>query len=132
MTPDDARIRAALDVDDDAFIADLEDNRGLFTQYFATFHGPVSVWNWIVLVLTLAATGVGVYAAWRFVVGADVREMLLWGGAAWAAWTIQIASKQWVYDRMNHLAALREMKKLEWRLVRLEERLSGAKAGDQA
>lgn len=48
------------------------------------------------------------------------RELILWAAAAWAAWTVQIVPKQWGLNRMQTLSILRELKRLELRIARLE------------
>lgn len=118
----DEDLKRVLSEDDEAFLKRVEDDRGLFTQYFAAFHGPMGMWMWFVLILTFVTTGIAVWASYRFIIGAEVVELLKWGAAAWAAWTAQVALKQWAFDRINHVATLRELKKIELRLVHLEER----------
>ena len=121
MSKYEERFTDNLSKDDEAFLANLEDNKGLFQQYFSTFQGPLKFWTYLITVLTLIASGIGLYAAWKFATGADIRGILMWAGIAWAAWTVQIAMKQWVFERMNHLAVLRELKKIELRLAHLED-----------
>ena len=50
-------------------------------------------------------------------------RLILWAGAAWAAWTLQIGIKQWIWSRVNTLSILREMKRMELRMAALEARL---------
>ena len=54
---------------------------------------------------------------------ASTRELILWAAAAWAAWTLQIGLKQWIWSRVNTLSILREMKRMELRMAALEARL---------
>jgi len=120
MSDFDDRLRANLSADDEAFLKDLEDGQGLFSQIGPLFRGPMAAWTWFANIFVLVATGAGLYAAYKFVVADDIQAMLLWAGAAWAAWTMQVALKQWMWDRINHLGVLRELKKIELRLVQLE------------
>ena len=120
MSDYEKKLVEGLNADESTFLRNLEDNRGLFTQYAATFDGPMKLFTWIAFILTLVVSGVALWATYRFVTGAEVREMLLWGGAAWAAWTVQIALKQWQWARINQLAVLRELKKIELRIARIE------------
>ena len=120
MSEFDDRLRHDLSADDEAFLRDLEDGQGLFSQMGPLFRGPMAGWVWVANIFTLLATAAGLYSAYKFIVAADIQSMLLWAGAAWAAWPMQIALKQWMWDRVNHLGVLRELKKIELRLVQLE------------
>lgn len=121
MTDVDDKLRRGLAADDAAFLKDLEDGRGLFSQMGATFQGPMRFWVIWAGVVTFLATGVGIFAVWKMFGAPDTRSLLLWMAGAWAAWTIQIGLKQWMYGRMSTLTVLRELKKIELRLAQLEE-----------
>lgn len=122
MTQFDDRLRGELDADDRAFLKQLEDNRGLFDQLGTTLEGPMGVWTKITLALILAATAFGLFAVWQMFAAETTRGLILWAGAAWAGWTVQVTAKKWLHDRMNTLTILREVKKLELRVARLEDR----------
>ena len=113
-------LRQSLSADDEAFLRDLEDGRGLFTQLGATFQGPMRFWSLFVWVFVIGASGLGFYCIWQMFSAPDTRSLILWTAGAWAAWTVQISLKQWVFQRMATLTLLREIKKLELRLSRLE------------
>ena len=53
MTDIDSRIRGALDEDDRAFLATLDQDRGLFTQVGDVFSGPLGGWAKLVFVVTI-------------------------------------------------------------------------------
>lgn len=116
----DERLRDDLSEEDKAFLRDLEDGQGLFAQMSPLFRGPLAVWTWIANIFVLSATAAGLYFAYRFVIAEDTQAMLLWGGAGWVAWTMQVALKQWMWHRVSHLGVLRELKKIELRLVQIE------------
>ena len=120
MSEFDDRLRHDLSADDEAFLRDLEDGQGLFSQMGPLFRGPMAGWVWVANIVTVLATVAGLYSAYKFIVAGDTQSMLLWAGAAWAAWTMQVALKQWMWDRVNHLGVLRELKKIELRLVQIE------------
>lgn len=121
MTAFDDRIRDGLTADDEAFLKDLEDGRGLFRQLGGTLKGPLGGWSALAWGFAVVASVIGVFAVWRMFQADTTRGLILWAAAAWAAWTIQINVKQWIYDRMNTLSILRELKKLELRVTRAEE-----------
>ncbi len=113
-------IMKSLTQDDEAFLRDLEDGRGLFTQISATFHGPMRFWTALGAVSVFVATALGLFTVWQLFHADTTRSLILWAGGAWAAWTAQIALKQWLFDRMNHMTVLRELKKIELRVAKLE------------
>ncbi len=110
-----------LSADDEEFLRDLEDGRGLFAQLGSTFQGPMRLWTMVGGVVIFAATGLGLYSVWRMLEAETTRALILWAAAGWASWTAQIALKQWVFDRMATLTILRELKKVELRVARLEK-----------
>lgn len=120
MTDFDDRFRAALDADDKAFLETLEQEPGIFAQWGNTFQGPMKYWTIVANIIVILVTLVGIYAVWQFVTADTTRQMLLWGGAAWAAWTAQVALKQWLHNRMMHVTVLRELKTLNLRIAHLE------------
>ncbi|WOI53368.1 DUF6768 family protein [Parvularcula sp. LCG005] len=121
MSNEDATLRR-LSAADQEFLDDLEDGRGLFTQLGATFQGPMRFWTIMIWVMAFVLTGLGFFCVYRLFAADAVRPMILWAFGAWAAWSAQMAVKQWIFQRMGTLTILRELKKLELRLARLEDR----------
>lgn len=122
MTDLDSRLRAALTEEDDAFLDSLEKDRGLFAQIGESFRGPMRTMTVIANVAVLIATAIGLWSVWQMFEADTTRALILWAGAAWAAWTLQIGLKQWIWSRIQTLSVLRELKRLELRLARIEER----------
>ncbi|MEM9422196.1 MAG: DUF6768 family protein [Pseudomonadota bacterium] len=120
MSDFDKKMQRSLSVDDDDFLKNLEDGRGLFTQMGATFQGPMRFWSIFAWVVVGVATGLGFFCVWKMFGAPDTRSLILWAAGAWAAWTVQVSLKQWAYHRMATLTILRELKKVELRVSRLE------------
>lgn len=120
MTEFEDRIRASLSEEDEAFLRKLQTERGLFAQIGEMFRGPMRWLTVAVNVLVLAATAAGIWAVVKMIGADDTRGLILWAAAAWALWTVQLALKQWLWDRMNTLSILRELKRIELRVTRLE------------
>lgn len=118
----DNRLRAALSADDEAFLDTLEKERGLFAQIGESFRGPMRTMTVIANVAVLIATAIGLWSVWQMFQADTTRGLILWAAAAWAAWTLQIGLKQWIWSRIQTLSVLRELKRLELRLARIEER----------
>jgi hypothetical protein len=113
MSEIDDRIRGALDADDKAFLDSLDEERGILRQYGDTFHGRNSWVVWIVNFFIFASTAVGLYAAWGFINADGTDSLIRWAALGWAGWTLQIAFKSWLTDRMNMQTVLREVKRLQ-------------------
>lgn len=122
MTDLDNRIRTALSADDEAFLNSLEKERGLFAQIGESFRGPMRFMTIVANVAVLIATAIGLWSVWKMFDADTTRGLILWAAAAWAAWTMQIGLKQWIWSRIQTLSVLRELKRLELRLARIEER----------
>ena len=122
MTDLDNRIRTALSADDEAFLNSLAKERGLFAQIGESFRGPMRFMTIVANVAVLIATAIGLWSVWKMFDADTTRGLILWAAAAWAAWTMQIGLKQWIWSRIQTLSVLRELKRLELRLARIEER----------
>lgn len=120
MTDFETELRQRLSADDEAFLKNLENGRGLFSQMGAAFDGPMRFWMAIAMIITFIATGIGLFAVWQMFAAESTRGLILWAAGGWAAWTMQIALKQWMWNRMNMLTILREVKRLELRLATIE------------
>lgn len=66
---------------------------------------------------------IAVYTLTRFGATHDVREMLLWGGAALLSIALILAVKIWYWLEMVRLALTRDLKRLELRVSQLAEKL---------
>lgn len=125
MTEFDSNMRAGLSADDAAFLKSLDaqtlEDRGLFAQLGATFHGPMKGWTVFAFFFTFVFFLLFVFGAWQAWTAETVRETVLW--CAVALWsTIAVAMlKMWMFDRMNHLATLGELKKIELRVAQLQD-----------
>ncbi len=125
MSEFDVERRAGLSADDEAFLKALDaealEERGLFAQMGAMFHGPMSAWTAFSFVLSFVFFALTVFAFWRGVEAETARETVLWCAAAlWCALAVAML-KLWWWLRMNHLATLRELKKIELRVAQLQD-----------
>jgi hypothetical protein len=120
MSDYDLRLKDGLTAEDEAFLKDLEDRRGLFSQMGDTFTGPMAGWTVFAWALSLVFFAFAVFCFYKLAGVSEMREGFLWLGGALAAWVSVGLIKIWFWLRMNHLATLREMKKIELRLARSE------------
>ncbi|MEO0983234.1 MAG: DUF6768 family protein [Pseudomonadota bacterium] len=121
MTEFDDRLRGALSADDEAFLNNLEDERGLFAQMGDTFSGPLKYWTAFAFALSLTFFGLGVYCFIRIFSAEGPNAIAAWLGGFIAAMISVGLVKLWFWLRMNHLATLRELKKMELRIAKMSD-----------
>jgi len=120
MTNIDDRIHAGLDADDRAFLASLDDSRGLFAQIGDTMGGPLGGWAKLVGVASVFVGLFTLFAAWKLLTVDGTRELILWAAVVVSAIVMQGFIKDWFFSRMNMLAILRELKRLQVQVAMLE------------
>jgi hypothetical protein len=125
MTDFDDKVRAALDADDEAFLRELDAERGLFAQVGDTMRGPLGGWAAMAFVMALCLAAFMFFAAWRMFTVEGTRELVLWTAGALTGMITLGFVKQWFFERMNFIALLRELKRLELRIARIEDRRVG-------
>lgn len=121
MTEIDDRIRGALDEDDRAFLASLDEGRGLFTQFGDVLTGPLGGWARIVFVATFFLTAAMGYAIWQMFIADTTRELILWASGSLAGLMASGFTKDWFFSRMNMMTLLREVKRLQLQVAKLED-----------
>ena len=124
MTDIDDAIRAGLDADDRAFLASLDDERGLFRQLGDSLGGPLGGWAKVVFAMTFVMGIVLLVSVWQLLTADTTRDQILWATAAMALVMSTGFLKDWLFSRMNMFTVLREVKRLQVQVAMLE-----AKAG---
>ena len=119
MTKFDDQLGAALDADDRAFLDDLENGRGMFDQLGATLQGPMRFWSYMVGIFTFVFFLLALYCGWQAFQAEQVRETILWSVGFLMLFQAVAMLKMWLFDRMNLLSLLAEMKKIELRVAQL-------------
>lgn len=119
MSNVDERIRGALDADDRAFLESLEEDRGLFRQMGDAMSGPLGGWARLIFAVLFVMGGLLLYSAWQLVTATTTDDRIVWGVAALALLTAQGFAKDWFFSRMNMLAILREVKRLQVQVAML-------------
>lgn len=120
MTTIDDRIRGALDEDDRAFLASLDDSRGLFTQLGDSLGGPLGGWAKLVFAMTFAMAGAMFYCVWQMFAASELRETVLWATGTVVLVMSTGFLKDWLFSRMNMFTILREVKRLQVQIAMLE------------
>ena len=119
MTDVDNRIAAALDDDDRAFLASLDDGRGMFRQLGDSLGGPLGGWAKLAFGMTFVLGLVLAFAVWKMFTVEATRELILWATAAIVLITAQGFLKQWLFSRMGLFTVLREVKRLQVQVAML-------------
>ena len=121
MTDFDRRLGAALDADDAAFLKSLDAERGLFAQMGDTMAGPLGGWARLVFGLAALLAVALFYSLYRLLTVEGARETILWATAVVSLLMMQGFTKQWLFDRINLIAVLKALKRVELRVARIEE-----------
>lgn len=122
MSNFDQDLETALTADDRAFLEDLENGRGLFEQLGATMQGPMRFWSYLITVITFLWFMFAIYCGWQAFGAEQLRETILWSVGLLLSFQAIGLLKMWMFDRMNLLSLLSEMKKIELRVAQLAER----------
>ena len=115
----DDKIREALSEQDQALMAHFEE-QGLLGQLGSLFQGKLAWLSMLTMVVGTIMFAIGVYAAWKFATVGDVVTMLKWGGIAWFGMMSMTMIKIWSWMRMETNRTLREVKRLELQIARMQ------------
>ncbi|MFN4185992.1 MAG: DUF6768 family protein [Hyphomonas sp.] len=118
MTSFETRLKDGLSAEDEAFLKNLEGGESLIGQLGATFTGPLKVWTAFAFVLSFAFFAIAVWSAFQILGAEELREMIFWLAAFLFSMLAVAMIKVWFWMRMNHLALLRELKRIELRIAR--------------
>ncbi|MCT2558606.1 hypothetical protein N0B51_06395 [Tsuneonella sp. YG55] len=127
MTTIDDRIRGALDEDDRDFLASLETERGLFRQLGDTWKGPMGGWAKFAFAMSIVFGALMIFVIIQVIHTHDVELHTLWAIALLAVLVMLGFIKQWIFERMNMLTILREVKRLQVQVAMLDQ----AREGDE-
>jgi len=122
MTTIDDRIRGALDEDDRAFLASLDDSRGLFMQLGESLGGPLGGWAKLVFAMTFVMAAAMFYCVWELFTATETRDIILWATGTVVLVMSTGFLKDWLFSRMNMFTVLREVKRLQVQVAMLEGR----------
>ena len=118
MSTFEDRLLTSLNADDEAFLKELEQDVGLFQQMGMTFSGPLRYWTAFAFVFSLFFFGLAVWAFINMLNAESIKIVVLWGAlVGWSSLSVGLI-KIWFWMRMNHLGVLRELKRIELRLVK--------------
>ncbi|MEL6238121.1 MAG: DUF6768 family protein [Pseudomonadota bacterium] len=123
-TPDN-RITQALSDDDREFLDSLEAERGLFTQIGDTWKGPMGGWAKLLFAFSVVMGVMFLFVIWQLAHSTNNATLhTLWAIAGLALLILLGFAKEWIFNRMNMLTLLREVKRVQLEVVALQEELA--------
>lgn len=122
MTNIDDRIRGALDEDDQAFLENLQEHRGMFRQIGDSMTGPLGGWAKVVFGFAILIGLAMLWVVRNLVLSTEVDQATFWAVVLTGTLVVQGFIKEWLFARMNMLTILREIKRLQLQVAMLEER----------
>jgi len=125
MTDIDQRIAHRLSEDDRAFLDSLDAERGLFTQLGESMGGAMGGWARLVFALAIILGLAMLYLAYRTLTAPDHAAAMGWGLGLVGVLLLQGFVKDWLFQRMNMLTILRELKRLQLEVALLREERTG-------
>jgi len=118
MSSFEDRLMASLSAEDEAFLKELEEDVGMFQQMGMTFSGPLKYWTAFAFVISFLIFALSMWAGYNMLQAESLKMVVLWGALfGWASLGVAML-KIWFWMRMNHLNVLRELKRIELRLVK--------------
>ncbi|MEL7110394.1 MAG: DUF6768 family protein [Pseudomonadota bacterium] len=118
MSTFEDRLLSSLNDDDEAFLKELEQDTGLFQQMGMTFSGPLRYWTAFAFLLSFGFFALTLWAGYNMLQAESIKYVILWGALfGWASLAVGLI-KVWFWMRMNQLNLLRELKRIELRLVK--------------
>jgi len=123
MTELDRQIEEALNAEDRALMARFGE-QNLWAQAFSVYGGKQG-WIGILATIFVVVPFVGaIYGAYKFFGATEAVEMVKWGIAVWFLVTMVAFMKLWFWMRMESNRILREVKRVELQLARLQGKQS--------
>ena len=117
MNAIDEEIRQALKEEDHKALEQLDDEAGLFDMLAMSFHGKQAWMTWYMWVMGFAAFAVGAYFFLQFLETTDVKAALGWSLGVTGCLFILAIIKVISWTQMQKLEVLREVKRLEARVM---------------
>jgi uncharacterized protein DUF6768 len=115
----DREIQQALDAEERELFEQFGE-QGIWAQVGGLFQGKLAWLTAVTLIVGTIMTVIGFYAAWKFVTVDDMTAMVRWGALAWAGFASQMMIKLWSWMRMESNRVLREVKRVELQIARLQ------------
>ncbi len=115
----DAKIREALEREDNALEEVTRTEAGVWELFFSTMKGRNRFFGFLVNFWILVFTIVIFYSMYRYFQVEELRPTITWGLGVVLSGMIVMSMKVWVWMEMQKNSVLREVKRVELQLARL-------------
>jgi hypothetical protein len=120
MSKIDDLIEETLSEDDERLLAEYGSEPGYFRQAFGLFRGPLSWVMWLVMICNVLIGLLAIWSVWQAMTAESVIETVRWGIASVIAVQLVTFLRGFMGDHFEANRVLREIKRVELRLVRME------------
>jgi len=119
----DQLIEKSLSKEEAAFYNDL-DQQGVFSMWFDLYTGKLGPWAILLAFFQLVFTVLAFWLGYKFFTVEGVEPMLRYGGGFFIAILFVQILKLWHWMQMDKNSILREMKRLEFQVAVLMEKIA--------
>lgn len=117
MSDIDSKIRAALNEDEKRMITELQEQAGFFDMLGMALRGKQAWITWYMWILGFIVFFLGVYFFFQFLDSEDLKTSLGWILGIHICISVTITIKVISFTQMQKLELMREIKRLELRLI---------------
>lgn len=119
----DKLIEESLNKDEAKFYHELEEE-GLFKQWGGLYTGKLKGWAILTTVVQLILTVATFYFGYQFFTATETGELFKLGGIFFIIFSATSMMKLWHWMQMDKNSILREMKRMEFQIAVLSEKIS--------
>ena len=119
----DQLISESLNEEEAEFYASLEEE-GLFKKIGALYTGKMGWMAILTAIVHFIVVAIAVYCGYKLFTAPDTIEILQYGVILFIAWSFGCMIKLWHWMQMDKNTILREMKRLEFQVAVLMEKIS--------
>lgn len=121
MTELDRKIEEALEAEDRDLLERFGE-QGLVAQSFSVFQGKQGWIAGIAVTASMFLFAGAIYSAWNFFRAEEAIVAAQWAAGAWFLMTMVAFMKVWFWMRMESNRVIREIKRVELQLVRMQQK----------
>ena len=122
----DQLIKESLSKEDARFYHDL-DEQGMFKQWGSIYKSKLGAWAVFISAMQLIFTVLIFWTGYRFLTADGMEPLIKWGAGLFLSFIVVAQLKLWHWMQMDKNTILLEMKRLEFQVAVLTEKISGKK-----
>lgn len=120
MTSLDERIKQELEKEAREIDAMVSEEGGLSTMMVHAYTGGMARWMWLVSAMGFVFALLMFWSLYEFFTATSMEQQVFWGISALLAVSFQTGIKHWSWMEMNRTSLMREIKKLELVLAKMQ------------